>query len=97
MATKSQQPQSRVTWTNSRGSKPLSAPRRSAPRPIDGTLNDDSIRVMEQAAGVENRRVSRNFPDKDDARCLLYVALSRAKKRVMLVLSRDNPSPLFKI
>lgn len=35
------------------------------------------------------------FPDKEDARCLLYVALSRAMNRLMLVLSRNNPSPLF--
>jgi DNA helicase-2/ATP-dependent DNA helicase PcrA len=34
---------------------------------------------------------------KDDARCLLYVALSRAKKRLMLVLSKEKPSPLFKV
>lgn len=34
---------------------------------------------------------------KEDARCLLYVALSRAKRRLMLVLSKNNPSPLFKI
>lgn len=33
---------------------------------------------------------------KDDTRCLLYVALSRATKRLMLVLSKDKPSPLFK-
>jgi superfamily I DNA/RNA helicase len=35
------------------------------------------------------------FPDKPDARCLLYVALSRATSRLMLVVSRDNPSPLL--
>lgn len=35
------------------------------------------------------------FPDKNDARCLLYVALSRATHRLMLVLSRNDPSPLF--
>ncbi len=35
------------------------------------------------------------FPDKEDARGLLYVALSRARSRLMLVVSRDNPSPLF--
>ena len=34
------------------------------------------------------------FPDKDEARCLLYVALSRAKNCLQFVLSRDNPSPL---
>jgi DNA helicase-2/ATP-dependent DNA helicase PcrA len=36
------------------------------------------------------------FSGKNGARCLLYVALSRAKKRLMLVLSKDKPSPLFK-
>src|SRR2546426_7157217 len=35
-----------------------------------------------------------NFPDNKDARCLLYVALSRAKNRLMLVVSRNSPSPL---
>ena len=35
------------------------------------------------------------FPDKPDARCLLYVALSRAKSGLLLVVSRQNPSPLF--
>ena len=39
----------------------------------------------------------KNFPDKLDARCLLYVALSRAKSRLMLVVSRNNPSPLLNI
>ena len=35
------------------------------------------------------------FPDKPDARCLLYVALSRARKHLLLVVSRNNPSPLL--
>jgi DNA helicase-2/ATP-dependent DNA helicase PcrA len=35
------------------------------------------------------------FPDKQEARCLLYVALSRAKRRLLLVVSPANPSPLF--
>ena len=35
------------------------------------------------------------FPDNAAARCLLYVALSRAKSRLMLVVSRDNQSPLL--
>lgn len=38
----------------------------------------------------------KTFPDNPETRCLLYVALSRAMKRLMLVVSRDNPSPLFK-
>lgn len=37
------------------------------------------------------------FPEKPDARCLLYVALSRAISHLMLVVSRDNPSPLLKV
>ncbi|OYW34699.1 MAG: hypothetical protein B7Z41_01370 [Rhizobiales bacterium 12-66-7] len=37
------------------------------------------------------------FSDREDARCLLYVALSRAKERLMLVVSRTNPSPLFQL
>jgi len=37
------------------------------------------------------------FPDKLEARCLLYVALSRAMQRLLLVVSRDNPSPLFRM
>jgi superfamily I DNA/RNA helicase len=38
---------------------------------------------------------ARTFPDKEDARCLLYVALSRAKRRLLLVVSRTAPSPLL--
>jgi len=37
------------------------------------------------------------FPDRPDARCLLYVAISRATSRLMLVVSRSNPSPLLDI
>jgi ATP-dependent exoDNAse (exonuclease V) beta subunit len=37
------------------------------------------------------------FPDKLEARCLLYVALSRAKKRLMLVVSPTKRTPLFVI
>jgi DNA helicase-2/ATP-dependent DNA helicase PcrA len=37
------------------------------------------------------------FPDNAIARCLLYVALSRAKNRLMLVVSRNNPSPLLQV
>lgn len=40
---------------------------------------------------------AKTFPDKPDARCLLYVALSRAKSRLMLVVSREEPSPLLLI
>jgi DNA helicase-2/ATP-dependent DNA helicase PcrA len=40
---------------------------------------------------------ARTFPDTFEARCLLYVALSRAKDRLLLVVSRDTPSPLLAI
>ena len=35
------------------------------------------------------------FPDNPIARCLLYVAISRAKRRLMLVVSRREPTPLL--
>lgn len=35
--------------------------------------------------------------DTSYARCVLYVALSRAKKSLTLVVSRDDPSPLFRL
>ena len=37
------------------------------------------------------------FPDNFVARCVLYVALSRAKSRLLLVVSRNNPSPLLQL
>lgn len=37
------------------------------------------------------------FPDTFEARCLLYVALSRAKNQLLLVVSRDRQSPLLSI
>ena len=62
-----------------------------------------AISTIHKAKGLECDSVllmpcdAKTFPAKDDARCLLYVALSRAKKRLMLVLSKENPSPLFNI
>ena len=35
------------------------------------------------------------FPDNPTARCLLYVAISRAKRRLMFVVSRQHPTPLL--
>lgn len=37
------------------------------------------------------------LPDNAASRCLLYVALTRAKSRLMVVISRQNPSPLLRI
>lgn len=62
---------------------------------------EKAISIIHKAKGLECDSVilmpcdARNFPDKPDVRCLLYVALSRAKSRLMLVVSRNNPSTLF--
>ncbi|WP_316199165.1 ATP-dependent helicase [Bradyrhizobium sp. SZCCHNS2002] len=62
---------------------------------------DRAISTIHKAKGLECENVivmpcdARSFPDREDARCLLYVALSRAKRELMLVISADNPSPLF--
>jgi UvrD-like helicase C-terminal domain/AAA domain len=62
---------------------------------------DKAISTIHKAKGLECDSVivmpcdARTFPNTADARCLLYVALSRAKNRLLLVLSRQNPSPLF--
>jgi len=60
-----------------------------------------AISTIHKAKGLECESVilmpcdAHTFPDKDVARCLLYVALSRARSRLLLVLSRNKPSPLF--
>jgi hypothetical protein len=60
-----------------------------------------AISTIHKAKGLECESVivmpcdGRTFPDKDDARCLLYVALSRAKSHLMFVVSRNSPSPLL--
>lgn len=64
---------------------------------------DKAISTVHKAKGLECGSVvimscdAKTFPDKPDTRCLLYVAISRAKDRLMLVVSRDNPSPLLEI
>ena len=60
-----------------------------------------AISTIHKAKGLECDSVivmpcdAKNFPDKHEARCLLYVALSRAKNRLMFVASRKSPSPLL--
>ena len=60
-----------------------------------------AISTIHKAKGLECDAVllipcdDKTFPDKPDARCLLYVALSRAMKRLLLVVSREHPSPLL--
>ncbi len=62
---------------------------------------EKAISIIHKAKGMECDSVilmpcdAKNFPDKPDARCLLYVALSRAKNRLMLVVPRSSPSPLL--
>ncbi len=62
-----------------------------------------AISTIHKAKGLECESVvlmpcdAKSFPDKYDARCLLYVALSRAKNELMLVLSENDPSPLLLI
>ena len=64
---------------------------------------DRSVSTIHRAKGLECSGValmpcdSRNFPDKPDARCLLYVALSRAKDELLLVIPNKDPSPLLLI
>jgi UvrD-like helicase C-terminal domain/AAA domain len=64
---------------------------------------DKAISTIHKAKGLECDSViimpcdARTFPDKQDARCLLYVALSRARNRLQLVVSREHPSPLLAI
>jgi len=62
-----------------------------------------AISTIHKAKGLECDSVivlpcdDRTFPNKEDARCLLYVALSRARNQLMLVVSRANPSPLLAV
>jgi len=64
---------------------------------------EKAISTIHKAKGLECDAVivmpcdARTFPDEHDARCLLYVALSRAKNRLMIVVSRNSPSPLLTI
>lgn len=60
-----------------------------------------AISTIYKAKGLECESVivmpcdAKTFPNNLNARCLLYVALSRAKSRLLLVVSPSKPSPLF--
>lgn len=60
-----------------------------------------AISTIHKAKGLEGDSAlvlpcaGKTFPDNRNARCLLYVAISRAKRRLMIVLSRKDPSPLL--
>ena len=64
---------------------------------------EKAISTIHKAKGLECESVvvmpcdASVFPDKPDAQCLLYVAISRAKSRLLLIVSRSNPTPLLTI
>jgi AAA domain/UvrD-like helicase C-terminal domain len=64
---------------------------------------EKAISIIHKAKGLECSSVivmpcdAKTFPARLDARCLLYVALSRAKSRLLLVVSPSSPSPLLTI
>lgn len=70
----------------------------SRPKP-----SDKAISIVHKAKGLECDSTillhcdAKTFPDDRESRCLLYVALSRATNRLMIVASKQYPSPLFSI
>jgi superfamily I DNA/RNA helicase len=71
--------------------------RRSYTRPLPP---DKTISTVHKAKGLECDSVlilpcdAKHFGDSPASRCLLYVAMSRAKRSLTFVVSRQNPSPL---
>lgn len=71
---------------------------RAMPAPPRRTLS-----TVHKAKGLECENAMLIAGDKDQfgdthyARCKLYVALSRAKKSLTIVISPSNPRPLFKL
>lgn len=74
--------------------------RRTVFRP---SLPRKAISTVHKAKGLETESVlilpcdQQHFPSSDEKRRLLYVALSRVKKSLALVLPRRSPSPLFRL
>lgn len=70
----------------------------SRPKPFS-----KSLATVHKAKGLECENVmvmhcnKSNFGDTIYGRCKLYVAISRAKSHLTLVIPRDDPSPLFQI
>jgi DNA helicase-2/ATP-dependent DNA helicase PcrA len=62
---------------------------------------EKAISIIHKAKGLECESVivmpcdATTFKDTRECRCLLYVAISRAKSRLMLVVSREKPSSLL--
>lgn len=76
------------------------ARRRTHARP---RLPNKAISTIHKAKGLEFDNVmlilcdQKNFSNTRAARAKLYVALSRATRKLMLVVSKGQPTPLFKI
>jgi hypothetical protein len=62
-----------------------------------------AISTIHKAKGLECENVivmpcdKGSFPDSHLSRCLLYVAISRASHRLMLIIPSSNPSPLLRL
>jgi UvrD-like helicase C-terminal domain len=62
-----------------------------------------AISTIHKAKGLECKNVivmpcdAKSFGDNTLSRCLLYVAISRASERLMLVIPPSSPSPLFRL
>jgi len=60
------------------------------------------ISTIHKAKGLESDHVivtafdCESFPDTDEKRCLLYVALSRAKHSITIIASKNTASPLVR-
>ena len=73
--------------------------RTHVPQPIPSR----AISTVHKAKGFECGAVclvdcdGKSFPDSREARCVLYVALSRATSRLQLVVSEKRPSPLLRL
>ena len=74
--------------------------RRAYTRP---SLPKKAISTVHKAKGLECNDVliipcdARHFSNSAGARCRLYVAMSRAKRSVTFVVSRQQPSPLVRL
>ena len=68
-----------------------------------GEMPNRVISTVHKAKGLESDRVvilpvdAKHFRDSEKDRCVLYVALSRAKKSLTLVVPHDEPSPLLRV
>lgn len=60
------------------------------------------ISTIHKAKGLESDHVvvtaldQSNFPNTEEKRCLLYVALSRAKQSLTIIASKNRPSPMIR-